>query len=94
MHCLLIRSLRLASFKVCSCVVVLSATVCTVGCVCLFRRDQIFVDFATFLSIYNLCSFIFIIMMFKVHIIIICSASFLDIRISTCFVCTISGQHV
>ena len=48
-----IRSLRLASFKVCLCVIVLSVTVCTVGYslyVCLFRRDQIFVDFVSFLS--------------------------------------------
>ena len=49
-HCLLIGSLRLASFKVCLCVIVLSVTVCAVGYVCLFRRDQIFVDFVNFLS--------------------------------------------
>ena len=46
-----IRSLRLASFKVRLCVIVLSVTVCTVGiCVCLFRRVKIFVDFVSFLS--------------------------------------------
>ena len=45
----LIRSLRLASFKVCLCVIVLSVTVCTVGYVCLLCRDQIFVDFISFL---------------------------------------------
>ena len=39
-----IRSLRLASFKVCLCFIVLSVTVCTVGYICLFREDQIFVD--------------------------------------------------
>ena len=30
--------------------VVLSVTVCTVAYVCLFRGDQIFVDFVSFLS--------------------------------------------
>ena len=49
-YCLLIRSLRVASFKVCLCVIVISVTVCTVGYVCLLRRDQIFVDFVSFLS--------------------------------------------
>ena len=49
-HCSLVRSLRLGSFKVCLCVIVLSVTVCTVGYVCLFRRDQIFMDFVSFLS--------------------------------------------
>ena len=34
--------------------------------VCLFRRDQIFVDFVQFLIHDNLWSFIYIIMMFKV----------------------------
>ena len=38
---------RLDSYKVCLCFVVLSVTVYTVGYVCLFRRDQIFVDFVT-----------------------------------------------
>ena len=46
----MIRSLRLASFKACLCVIVLSVTVCTVGYVCLIRRDQIFMDFVSFLS--------------------------------------------
>ena len=45
-----IRSLRLASFKVCLYVIVLSVTVNTVGYVCLLRRVQIFMDFVTFLS--------------------------------------------
>ena len=49
-HCQHIRNLRLASFKVCLYVIVLSVTVCTVGYVCLLRRVQIFVDFVTFLS--------------------------------------------
>ena len=38
---------RLASYKVCLCFIVLSVTVCTIGYVCLFRGDQIFVDFVT-----------------------------------------------
>ena len=46
----LIKSLRLASFKVCLCAIVLSVTVCTIGYVCLFRRDQILMDFVSFLS--------------------------------------------
>ena len=51
-----IRSLRLACFKVCLCVIVLSVTVCTVGYICLlFRRDQIFVDFVQFLIHDNFC---------------------------------------
>ena len=37
------KSLRLASFKVCLYVIVLSVTVCTVRYVCLLRRVQIFV---------------------------------------------------
>ena len=49
-RCSLIRNLRLASYKVCLCFIVLSVTVCTVGYVCLFRRDQIFMDFVIFLS--------------------------------------------
>ena len=43
---LLIR--RLASDKVCLCFIVLSVTVCTVGYVCLFCGDQIFMDFVSF----------------------------------------------
>ena len=42
---------RLASYNVCLCFIVLSVTVCTVGYVCSFCGDQIFVDFVTFLSI-------------------------------------------
>ena len=38
----LIISLKLASYKVRLCVIVLSVTVCTVGYICLLRRDQIF----------------------------------------------------
>ena len=49
-HCLLIRSLRLASFKVFLCVIVLSVTLCTIEYVCLLHRDQIFVDYVSFLS--------------------------------------------
>ena len=49
-HCSLIKSLRLASYKVCFCVIVLSVTVGTVGYVCLLCRDQLFVDFVSFLS--------------------------------------------
>ena len=48
-HCSLIRSLRLASFTVCLCVIVLSVIVCTVGYVCIFCKDQIFRDFVSFL---------------------------------------------
>ena len=36
---------KLASYKVCLGFIVLSVTVCTVGYVCSFCRDQIFVDF-------------------------------------------------
>ena len=39
-----------ASYKVCLCFIVLSVTVCTVGHVCLFCGDQIFVHFVSFLS--------------------------------------------
>ena len=46
-HYPLIR--RLASYKVCLCFIVLSVTVCTVGYVCSSRRNQIFVDFVSFL---------------------------------------------
>ena len=58
----------LASYKVCLCFIVLSVTVCTVGYVCLFCGDQIFVYFVSFLSMiiyevlytwwlrYNICS--------------------------------------
>ena len=66
MHCSLIRSLRLASYKVCLCVIVLSVTVSTVGYVCLFRRDQLFVDFVSFLSMIIYDVLLHIIMMFKV----------------------------
>ena len=37
-------------FKVCLCFIVLSVTVCTVGYICLFCGDQIFVDSVSFLS--------------------------------------------
>ena len=30
--------------------IVLSVTICTVGYICLFRGDQIFMDFVSFLS--------------------------------------------
>ena len=32
------------------CFIVLSVAVCTVGYICVFRGDQIFVDFVSFLS--------------------------------------------
>ena len=32
------------------CFIMLSVTVCTVGYICLFHGDQIFVDFVSFLS--------------------------------------------
>ena len=35
---------------VCLCFIVLSVTVCTVGYVCLFCEDQIFMAFVSFLS--------------------------------------------
>ena len=41
---------RLASYKVCLCYIVLSVTVCTVGYICLFCEDQIFMDFVSLLS--------------------------------------------
>ena len=40
----------LDNYKVCLCFTVLSVTVCTVGYICLFCGDQIFVDFVSFLS--------------------------------------------
>ena len=63
-HYSLIR--RLAIYKVRLCFIVLSVTVCTVGYVCLFCRDQIFVNFVSFLYMIIYGSFIYIIMMFKV----------------------------
>ena len=63
--------------------IVLSVTVHTVGYFCLFRGDQIFMDFVRFLSmiiyeaLYTWC--------LRYNI---CSAWFLDIRISICF-----GSH-
>ena len=71
---------RMASYKVCLCFIVLWVTVCTVGYVCLFHGEQIFVDFVSFLSmiiyevLYTWC--------LRYNI---CSAWFLDIRVSTCF---------
>ena len=41
----------LDSYKVHLHFIELSVTVCTVGYVCLFRGDQIFVDFVSFLSL-------------------------------------------
>ena len=49
-HCLLIGSLRLASYKICLYVIVWSVTVYIAGYVCLLCRDQIFMDFVSFLS--------------------------------------------
>ena len=40
----------LTSYKVCLCFIVLSVIVCTVGYVCLFCADQMFVYFVSFLS--------------------------------------------
>ena len=37
-------------YKVHLCYIVLSVTVCTVGYICVFHGDQIFVDFVSFLS--------------------------------------------
>ena len=72
---------RLASYKVCFCFTVLAVTVCTVGYVCSFRRDQIFVDFVSFLSmtIYEVLCTLLWCLGYNV-----CSAWFLDIRISIC----------
>ena len=78
LHYPLLQSL--GSYKVHLCFIVLSVTVCTVGYICLFCGDQIFVDFVSFLSmiiyeiLYTWC--------LRYNI---CSAGFLDIRISTCF---------
>ena len=41
----------LASYKVCLHFIVLSVTVCTVGYVCLFCGDQIFMYLVSFLSV-------------------------------------------
>ena len=61
-HCSLIRSLRLASFKVCLRVIVLSVTE---GIFVYFVEIKIFVDFVSFLSmiIYEV---LYTYMMFKV----------------------------
>ena len=40
----------LDSYKVCLCFIVLSVIVCTVGYVCIFCEDQIFVYFVSFLA--------------------------------------------
>ena len=47
-HYSLIR--RLAGYKVCLCFILLSIKVCTVGYVCSFHGNQIFVYFVIFLS--------------------------------------------
>ena len=77
LHYQLLRSLDI--YKVCLCYIVLLVTICTVGYICLFHGDQIFMYFVSFLSMiifevlytcslrYNICS------------------PALDIRISTCF---------
>ena len=72
----------MASFKVRLYDIVLSVTVCTVGYVCLIRRVQIFVDFVSYLSmiIYEVLYSLLWCLRYN-----ICSAWFLDIRISTCF---------
>ena len=62
-HSLLLR--KLATFKVSLRFIVLSVTVCTVGYVCSFRGDQIFVDFASFLSMI-IYEALYTYMMFKV----------------------------
>ena len=70
----------LGGYKVCLCFIVLSVTFCTVGYVCLFCGDQIFVSFVSFLSmiiyeiLYKWC------LRHNIY-----SAWFSDIRISTCF---------
>ena len=78
-HYSLIR--RLASYKVCLCFIVLSVTVCTIGYVCLFHRDQVFVDFVGFLSmiIYEVLYTLSGRLRYNIF-----SAWFLDTRISTC----------
>ena len=71
---------RLACYKLCLCFIVLLVTVCTVGYVCSFCGDQIFMDFVSFLSmiiykiLYTWC--------LRYNI---CSAWFLCKRISTCY---------
>ena len=47
LHYPLLRSLD--GYKVRLCFIVLSVTVCTVGYICLFRGDQIFMDYVSFL---------------------------------------------
>ena len=71
-------------YKVRLCFIVLSVKVCTVGYICLFSGDQIFVDFVSFLSmiIYEILSWVLYTWCLRYNI---CSTWFLDIRISTCF---------
>ena len=78
LHYPLLQSLD--RYKVRLCFIVLSVTVCTVGYICLFCGDRIFVNFVGFLSmiIYKPSSP----WCLKYNV---CSAWFLDIRISTCY---------
>ena len=77
LHYLLLWNLD--SYKIFLCFIVLSATVCTVGYICLFRGGQFFVDFVSFLSL-----IIYEVLYTRCLRYNICSAWFLDIRISTC----------
>ena len=80
LHYPLLRSLD--TYKVHLCFIVLSVTVGTVGYICLFHGDQIFVDFVSFLSM-----IIYEVLHTWCLRYNICSAWFLDIRISTCYGC-------
>ena len=70
---------NLDSYKVRLCFIVLSVTVCTVVYICLFRGDQVFMDFSSFLPM-----IIYEVLHTWCLRHNICSAWFLDIRISTC----------
>ena len=70
---------RLATYKVFLCFAMLSVTVCTVGYVCSFRVDQIFVHFVSFL-VYQLLYTLLKCLKYNIF-----SVWFLDTRISTCF---------
>ena len=88
LHYPLIRSLD--SYKVCLCFIVLLITVCTVGYVCLFCKGQVFVYFVSFLSSMSIYEVSYTWCLRHN----ICSAWFLDIRISTCFHCFGGGHQI
>ena len=70
----------LENYKVCLCFIVLSVIVCTVGYICIFSGDQAFVYFVCFLSMI-IYEALYTSSDLRHNI---CSARFLDIKISTC----------